>query len=77
MNLIREDHYLIKLLTLRMIQSLFDELKERYVVLVQDVLPYVSDCLEDSNERVSTEAFKLMKSVEKLTGEDLKEYLDN
>jgi hypothetical protein len=61
---------------MKLIKFLFDELKERYVILVQDIIPYVSDCLEDSNERVSQDAFKLMKSIEKITGEDLKEYLD-
>jgi hypothetical protein len=60
-----------------MIQSLFDELKERYVMLVQDIIPYVSDCLEDSNEKVNSEAFKLMKNIEKVTGEDLKNYLES
>jgi hypothetical protein len=60
-----------------MIQSLFDELKERYVMMVQDIIPYVSDCLEDSNEQVNSEAFKLMKNIEKVTGEDLKNYLES
>lgn len=60
-----------------MIQSLFDELKERYVMMVQDIIPYVSDCLEDSNELVNSEAFKLMKNIEKVTGEDLKNYLES
>ena len=60
-----------------MIQSLFDELKERYVMMVQDIIPYVSDCLEDSNEMVNSEAFKLMKNIEKVTGDDLKNYLES
>jgi U3 small nucleolar RNA-associated protein 10 len=73
---VREDHYLIKLITLKMISSLFDSLKERYIMQVQDVLPYVADLIEDSNERVSREAYKVMKNIEKITGEDLKNYLD-
>ena len=76
MNLIREDHYLIKLLTLKMVYVLFEELKERYVILLQDIIPYITDCLEDSNEKVNVEAFKLMKFIEKTTGEDLKNYLE-
>lgn len=76
MNLVREDHYLIKILIIKMINVLFESLKERYVVQVQEVLPYVADLLEDPNERVSSEAFRLMKSIEKITGEDLKNYLD-
>lgn len=59
-----------------MIKALFDELKERYVMLINDIIPYVSDCLEDSNEKVQKEAHGLMKNIEKVTGEDLKNYLD-
>jgi len=59
-----------------MIYSLFQELKERYITLLSNILPFVSDCLEDSNEKVHAEAFKIMKYVEKETGEDLKYYLE-
>lgn len=74
--MIREDHYLIKLLTLRMIKALFEELKERYLTLITDIVPYITDCIEDSNEKVNIEAFNLMKYIEKTTGEDMKNYLD-
>ncbi len=59
-----------------MIKSLFEELKERYVMLITDIVPYVTDCIEDSNEKVNIEAFNLMKYIEKTTGEDFKNYLD-
>jgi hypothetical protein len=41
-----------------------------------DIIPYISECVEDSNEKVHNEAFRLMKNIEKITGEDLKNYLD-
>jgi hypothetical protein len=60
-----------------MISALFEELKERYSTLLTDIIPYVTECIEDPNEKVHTEAFKLMKNIEKITGEDLKNYLDS
>lgn len=60
-----------------MINALFEELKERYATYLGDVVPYISECLEDSNEKVHTEAFRLMKNIEKITGEDIKNYLES
>ena len=64
------------MMTLKMIKSLFEELKERYVMLITDIVPYVTECIEDSNEKVNIEAYELMKFVEKSTGEDLKNYME-
>ncbi len=60
-----------------MIDGLFSELKERYTTMLTDIIPYVSECIEDSNEKVHIEAFRVMKNIEKTTGEDLKNYLDS
>ncbi len=55
---------------------MYEQNKERYLTLVTDIVPYVSDCLEDSNESVHNQAFKTRKIIEKITGEDFKNYLD-
>ncbi len=68
---------MIKLLVFKLIHGLFTELKERYVTLIQDIIPYILECLEDSNEKVNTEAFTLIKFIEKETGEDIKSYLES
>jgi hypothetical protein len=75
--LIREDHYTARLLTLKTVGFLFEELKERYLTLITDIIPYVTDCLEDSNETVHNEAYKTVKNIEKITGEDFKSYLES
>jgi len=58
-----------------MIYALFNELKERYVTILSDTLPYVSELLEDINEKVNKEAFKVIKFIEKTTGESLETYI--
>ena len=71
----RESHYLIKIISLKMIYSLFNELKERYVIMLSDTLPYVSELLEDMNEKVNKESYKVIKFIEKSTGENLDTYI--
>lgn len=76
LNLIKENSPLTKILTLRTVYNLYESLKERYIPQTQEVIPYVTECLEDRNEKVQQEAFKLIKLIEKNTGEDFKNYLD-
>ena len=71
----RESHYLIKIISLKMVHSLFNELKERYVIMLSDTLPYVSELLEDMNEKVNKESYKVIKFIEKSTGENLDTYI--
>ena len=76
LNLIREDNYVTKLYVLFIIKELFDILKERYLVQVADIIPYVSELLEDSNTKVKKQAIELLKEIEKLTGESYQSYLE-
>jgi len=71
----RESHYMIKLLALKMIFALYNDMKERYITLISDTLPYVSELLEDLNEKVNKEAIKIVKYIEKATGENLENYI--
>lgn len=63
-------------MTLKLIDYMFEQSKERYLTLVTDIIPYVTDCLEDSNELVHNYAYKTIKMIEKITGEDFKNYLE-
>ena len=65
----------ILLPNLKMVHSLFNELKERYVIMLSDTLPYVSELLEDMNEKVNKESYKVIKFIEKSTGENLDTYI--
>ena len=76
LNLIREDSYVTKLLVLKTITISLETLKERYLTLIGDIIPYVSELLEDSNTEVKKSSVELLKYIEKLTGESYQSYLE-
>ena len=76
LNLIREDSYVTKLLVLKTITISLETLKERYLAQISDIIPYVSELLEDSNTEVKKNAVDLLKLIEKLTGESYQTYLE-
>jgi len=76
LNLIREDHYQVRLFVLKLYSYLFLELKERFVMNISEIIPFVTESLEDQNEKVQMEAFAVIKLIEKQTGEDIKNYID-
>ena len=44
---------------------------------ISEIIPFVTESLEDQNEKVQMEAFAVIKLIEKQTGEDIKNYIDN
>ena len=76
LNLIREDSYVTKLLVLKTITVSLETLKERYLTQIGDIIPYVSELLEDSNTEVKKSSVELLKYIEKLTGESYQTYLE-
>ena len=76
LNLIREDSYVTKLLVLKTITISLETLKERYLTQISDIIPYVSELLEDSNIEVKKHSVELLKFIEKLTGESYQSYLE-
>ena len=76
LNLIREDSYVTKLLVLKTITISLETLKERYLTLIGDIIPYISELLEDSNTEVKKCSVELLQYIEKLTGESYQSYLE-
>ena len=76
LNLIREDSYVTKLLVLKTITISLETLKERYLTQIGDIIPYVSELLEDNNIEVKKSSVELLKYIEKLTGESYQTYLE-
>ena len=77
LELVREDNFIIKLLALRTIKNLFGKMHEKYISLISDVVPFVMELLEDLNEKVSNEAAETIKTIEKLTGQNINDYIEN
>ena len=54
---------------------MFDVLRERYLVILNDTIPFISEMLEDENELVEGSAKRIVNMIEQLTGESINEYL--
>ena len=76
LNLIKEENYVTRFLALKMVLHLFEVLKERYLTLISEIIPYIADTLEDSNELVQQQAVTNIKYIERVTGEKYTSYLE-
>jgi hypothetical protein len=46
-------------------------MRERYLVILNDTIPFLSEMLEDEDEKVETSAKRIVNQVEQLTGESI------
>lgn len=65
----------VRIATLKITEALVYKLEERFLNLLADALPYVSEALEDSNEEVEATARNIIQKIEGMTGESIQEYL--
>ncbi|CAI2375501.1 unnamed protein product [Moneuplotes crassus] len=66
---------IVRLASLKITEALVYKLEERFLTLLSDVFPYISEALEDANEDVETTARNIVQKIESMTGESIKEYL--
>ena len=50
-------------------------MRERYLVILNDTIPFLSELLEDENEKVEGLTKSIVQRVEQLTGESINDYL--
>jgi U3 small nucleolar RNA-associated protein 10 len=55
--------------------SICNLLQEEYLPLLPEALPFLSELLEDEDSRVEKRTVEVLKEMEKISGEDLKQYL--
>jgi hypothetical protein len=48
----RSDEWLVRKGALTVIEHLFESMAERYLVILNDTIPFISELLEDENEEV-------------------------
>ncbi|KAL2932885.1 hypothetical protein RDABS01_016004 [Bienertia sinuspersici] len=63
-----------RLLGLKIVKYLVDNLKEEYLVLLAETIPFLAELLEDVELPVKTLAQEILKELESLSGENLREY---
>jgi hypothetical protein len=71
----RSDSWQTRLAALSIVENLFDFMRERYLVVLNDTIPFLSESLEDENEQVEACAKRIVNRIEQLTGESINEYL--
>lgn len=58
-----------------MVEYLFETLRERYLIVLNDTIPFLSELLEDEHEQVEATAKRIVQRVEQMTGESINDYL--
>ena len=71
----RNPHFLVRVGALTVIEHMFMRIGERYLVLLNDTLPFLSESMEDENLQVEAVAKSITHRIEQLTGDSIQEYL--
>lgn len=71
----RSEKVRARMLGLRIIQYLVQNLKEEYLVFLAETIPFLGELLEDVELPVKTLAQDILKEMESLSGESLRQYL--
>ncbi|KAF5456234.1 hypothetical protein F2P56_025737 [Juglans regia] len=64
-----------RILGLRIVKYLLEKLKEEYLVLVAETIPFLGELLEDVELPVKSLAQEILKEMESMSGESLRQYL--
>ncbi|KAG7972395.1 hypothetical protein I3843_07G181800 [Carya illinoinensis] len=64
-----------RILGLRIVKFLLEKLKEEYLVLVAETIPFLGELLEDVELPVKSLAQEILKEMESMSGESLRQYL--
>lgn len=60
---------------LEVVVAICNTLQEEYLTLLPEALPFLSELLEDEDSRVEKRTVEVLKTMEAVSGEDLKQYL--
>ncbi|CAM6083052.1 unnamed protein product [Calypogeia fissa] len=70
----RVENVRTRLLGLRVVKFLAEHLKEEYLVLLPETIPFLAELLEDTELTVVAKTQEVVKFLEDLSGEDLSQY---
>lgn len=71
----RSEKLRAKMLALRIVKYFVENLKEEYLVLIAETIPFLGELLEDVELSVKSLAQEIMQEMESLSGESLRQYL--
>ncbi len=70
----RSEKVRARLLALRVVKLLAEQLKEEFLVLLPETLPFLAELLEDADLNVVANTQGVIKNLEDLSGENLAQY---
>ena len=65
----------IRLGAFKIVHNLFERIGERYLILLNDTLPFLSEGLEDENQEVEATTKAIVARIEQMTGDSIHAYL--
>lgn len=71
----RSENMRARVLGLRIVKQFVDNLKEEYLVLLAETIPFLAELLEDVELPVKSLAQDILKEMETMSGESLRQYL--
>eukprot|EP00250_Pteridium_aquilinum_P014753 c22180_g1_i1 orf=112-6567(+) len=71
----RSDAVHVRILSLDIVKFLVDNLKEDYLALLPETIPFLAELLEDHELTVVAKSQEIIKVLEELSGESLSQYL--
>ncbi|XP_010441584.1 PREDICTED: uncharacterized protein At3g06530-like isoform X2 [Camelina sativa] len=71
----RSENLRSRILSLRSVKQMLDNLKEEYLVLLAETIPFLGELLEDAELSVKSLAQDIIKQMEEMSGESLTQYL--
>lgn len=71
----RSEKVRTKILGLRIVKYLVENLKEEYLVFLAETIPFLGELLEDVEPSVKSLAQEILKEMESMSGESLRQYL--
>ncbi|KAL1211858.1 hypothetical protein V5N11_023843 [Cardamine amara subsp. amara] len=71
----RSENVRSRVVSLRSVKQMLDNLKEEYLVLLAETIPFLGELLEDVELSVKSKAQDIIKQMEEMSGESLMQYL--
>ena len=73
--LTRSEKLRARLLSLKSVKQMMDNLKEEYLVLLAETIPFLGELLEDVDLSVKSLSQDIITKLEVMSGEDLAQHL--
>lgn len=71
----RSEKVRARILGLRIVKYLLEHLREEYLVFLAETIPFLGELLEDVEPSVKSLAQEILKEMESMSGESLRQYL--